>query len=102
LKLSPNLPRLTRGDLAGILIAVVGTIAAIVLAATGPSADSAAGAAQILIAMAVSLINMAHVVGLLLLESVHYRGGWQHFFRNLSLTVTPLAIVANLLLTLLA
>jgi hypothetical protein len=55
-ELSPNLPRLTRGGLAGILIA-----------------------------MAVALINMAHVVGLTLLESVHYRGGWQRFFSRLSL-----------------
>jgi len=97
--LSPNLPRFTRGDLVGILIAIVGTIAAIVLAATGPGVDSTGGAAQILIAMAVSLINMAHVVGLTLLESVHYRGGWQRFFRNLSLAATPLAVIANALIS---
>ncbi|HUC06636.1 MAG TPA: hypothetical protein VMR96_00975 [Solirubrobacterales bacterium] len=102
IELSPNLPRLTRGGLAGILIAIVGTIAVIVLAGTGPSTDSAGGAAQILIAMAVALVNMAHVVGLTLLESVHYRGGWQRFFRNLSLTATPLAIVANALISILS
>jgi len=101
LELSPNLPQLTRGGLAGILIAIVGTIVAIVLAATGPGSDSTGGAAQILIAMAVALINMAHVVGLILLESVHYRGGWQRFFRNLSMVATPLAIAANALITLL-
>jgi hypothetical protein len=101
LQLSLNLPPLTRGDLAGILIAIVGTIAAIVLAATGPGAESAGGAAQILIAMGVALINMAHVVGLLLLESVDYHGGWQRFFRNLSLTATPLAILVNALITIL-
>jgi hypothetical protein len=102
LKLSPNLPRFTRGDLTGILIAIVGTIVAIVLAATGPTSDSAAGAAQILIAMGVALINMAHVVGLTLLESVRYRGGWQRFLRNLSLVATPPAVLANLALTLFA
>ena len=102
LNLSANLPRFNRGDLAGIVLAVVGTIVAIVLAATGPGTESAAGAAQILIAMGISLVNMAHVVGLLLLESVHYRGGWQRFFRNLSLIGTPAAIVANLLITLLS
>jgi hypothetical protein len=100
LELSPNLPSIARGDLVGIVIAVVGTIAAIVLAATGPDSNSAAGAAQILIAMAVSLINMAHVVGLTLLESVGHRGGWQRFFRDLSMVATPSAVVANLLLTL--
>lgn len=99
---SANMPPLTRGSLLGVLIGIVGTIVAIVLAATGPGTDSAGGAAQILIAMAVALINMAHVVGLTLLESVGARGGWQRFFRNLSLIGTPLAIVANALITLLA
>jgi hypothetical protein len=98
---SANLPPFARGDLLGVLVAIVGTIAAIVLAAIGPGPDTAGGAAQILIAMAVTLINMAHVVGLLLLESVHYRGGWQRFFRNLSATATPLAVAANLLIALL-
>jgi hypothetical protein len=101
LNLSPNLPRFTRSDLAGVLVAIVGTIVAIVLAATGPSSDSAGGAAQILIAMAVALINMAHVVGLVLLESVDYHGGWQRFFRNLSITATPLAILVNALISIL-
>ncbi len=101
LTLSPNLPRLTWGDLVGIVVAIVGTIVAIVLAATGPSADTAGGAAQILIAMAVALINMAHVVGLVLLESVGDRSGWQRFFRNLSATATPLAIVTNALISIL-
>jgi len=99
--LSANLPRFNRGDLVGAIVAVVGTIVAIVLAATGPGADSAGGAAQILIAMAVALINMAHVVGLTLLESVHYRGGWQRFFRNLSIVATPLAVIANASISLL-
>jgi len=102
IEISPNLPRLTRGGLAGILIAIVGTIVVIVLAGTGPGTDSAGGAAQILIAMAVALINMAHVVGLTRLESVHYRGGWQRFFSRLSLTATPLAIVANALISILS
>jgi hypothetical protein len=101
-ELSPNLPEFDRGDLLGILIAVVGTILAIVLAATGPGADSAGGAAQILIAMAVALINMAHVVGLVLFESVRHRGGWQRFFRNLSMVATPGAIVVNGLISLLS
>ena len=79
-RLSPNLPPFTRGDLAAVLVAVVGTIIAIVLAATGPSVQSTAGAAQILIAIAVSLINMAHIVGLLLFESVDYHGAAQSSF----------------------
>jgi hypothetical protein len=100
LKLSPNLPRFTRGDLVGIVVAIVGTFVAAVLAGSGPSSESAAGAVQILIAMGIALINLAHVVGLTLLESVRYRGGWQRFLRNLSLIATPLAVLANLALTL--
>jgi hypothetical protein len=102
LRLSANMPPLTRGSLLGVAIAIAGTIVVIVLAATGPGADSAGGAIQILVAMAIALINMAHVVGLTLLESVGARGGWQRFFRNLSLIGTPLAIVANALITLLS
>jgi hypothetical protein len=100
LEISSNLPVFSRGGLAGMAMAVIGTIAVIVLAAVGPGPDSTGGAAQILIAMAVALVNMAHVVGLTLLESVHYRGGWQRFFRSLSLTVTPVAIVVNGLISL--
>lgn len=102
LTLSPNLPRPTRGGLVGILVAIAGTIVAIVLAATGPGPDSPGGAAQILIAMAIALINMAHVVGLILLESVGNRGGWQRFFRDLSMIGTPAAILANALISLLS
>ncbi len=102
LKPSPNLPPLARGDLIGIVVAIAGTIVAIVLAGAGPGPTTTGGAAQMLIAMAVALINMAHVVGLTLLESVGHRGGWQRFFRTLSLTATPLAILVNGLITILA
>lgn len=100
-EISENLPRFSRGDLAGMVMGVTGTIVAIVLAAAGPGPQTTAGAAAILIAIAISLVNMAHVVGLTLFESVHYRGGFARFFRYLSLTGTPAAIVANLLILLL-
>jgi hypothetical protein len=45
--------------------------------------------------MGVALVNMAHVVGLVLFESVGERGAAQRFFRNLSLVATPLAVVVN-------
>lgn len=98
---SAYLPGLSRGDFAGMVIGVVGTIIAIVLAAivtanggdeTGPEA------AAILIAIGIALINMAHVVGLTLMESVRYRGGFAKFFRNLALIGTPIAVIANLVL----
>jgi len=101
-RLSQNLPPLTQGDLVAIPIAVVGTIVAIVLAATGPGVQTAGGAAQILIAMAISLINMAHVVGLLLLDSVGDEGVGHAYLRTLSMIATPAAVLANLLISLLA
>jgi hypothetical protein len=101
-EISENLPRFSYGDFAGMIIGVVGTIVAIVLAAAGPGPETAAGAASILIAMAVALVNMAHVVGLTLFESVSYRGGWETFFRTLALVGTPLAVAVNLAILLLA
>lgn len=101
---SAYLPGLSRDDLAGMVMGVVGTIVVIVLAAAATAAATATGwqAAAILIAIATALVNMAHVVGLTLMESVHYRGGFAVFFRTLALVGTPLALLANLLILLLA
>jgi hypothetical protein len=95
-----NLPRFSPGDLAGMVIGVVGTIVAIVLAAAGPGPETAPGAAAILIAIGIALLNMAHVVGLVLLESVEHHGPLARFLRTLSLTGTPLAVLVNLILLL--
>jgi hypothetical protein len=100
--ISHNMPQVPRGDLAGMVLGIVGTIAVIILAAAGPGPDSGWGAASILIAIGTALVNMAHVVGLTLFESVRYRGGWEKFFRDLALIVTPLALLTNLLIQLFA
>ncbi len=55
-------------------------------------------AAAILIAIGIALVNMAHVVGLTLMESVRYRGGFAKLFRTLSLVGTPLAVLVILVL----
>ena len=55
-------------------------------------------AAPILIAMCMALINLAHVVGLFLFQSVGYEGMWNRFFSRLSLFGTPTAIVVSVLL----
>lgn len=99
---SAYVPGLSRADFAGMVAGIVGTIAAIVLAAAGPGPDSTWGPVSILIAIAVALVNMAHVVGLTLFESIHYRGGFAKMFRTLSLVGTPAAVLANLLILLLA
>jgi hypothetical protein len=102
---SAYLPGLSRGDFLGMVVGVLGTIAAIVLAAaaaSGGGPETGWKAVAIGVAIAVALINMAHVVGLTLFETVHYRGGFARFFRTLSLIGTPAAVVVNLAILLFA
>jgi hypothetical protein len=101
---SAYLPGLTRGDLAGIIAGIVGTILAAILAAAATAGSTATGwsAVAIGIAIATALVNMAHVVGLTLMESVGYRGGFAKFFRTLAIIGTPIAVLANLLILLFA
>jgi hypothetical protein len=91
-------PGMTRADLAGMTAGILGTIVVAVLAAavaSGSGNQTGWEAVAILIAIGVALANLAHVVGLTLFESIHYRGGFAKFFRTLALTITPLAIVIN-------
>jgi hypothetical protein len=108
---SYNWPPLSRRNVIGILVAVIGTLVLGALAtecvgdATGPGnleegRLGAACAAAILIALATALINLAHVVGLFLFQSVGYEGIFSRFFARLSLYGTPVAIAAVLLLQL--
>ena len=94
------LPGLSRGDFAGMVAGIVGTIIVVVLAAA-VAADkgevTGTAAAAIGIAIGIALVNMAHVVGLTLMESVRYRGGFAKLFRYLSLIGTPLAVLINLI-----
>jgi hypothetical protein len=101
LEISANLPRLTPRDLGGIVFGIAGTLAAAVLAAaaaSGGDSVAGAGAAAILVAIGIALINLAHVVGLTLFQSVHYRGTFARFFGTLALIATPLAVLANVVL----
>jgi hypothetical protein len=109
---SYNWPPLTRREIAGILVAIVGTILLGVLASKGvadsPSNGndheegrmSAEAAAAILIALGMALINLAHVVGLFLFQSVRYDGIFSRFFARLSLFGTPIAVLAAAILVL--
>lgn len=101
---SAYMPGLTRGDLAGMTFGIVGTIIVIILAAVAATGGTATGwrAVAIGIAIAVALVNMSNVVGTLLMESVRYRGGFQKFFRDLAMIGTPVAIVVNALIVILA
>jgi hypothetical protein len=96
---SAYMPGLTRGDLAVMILGIVGTITAIVLAAAAAAAGGTATgwrAVAIGVAIAVALVNMSNVVGTLLMESVRYRGGFAKLFRDLAVIGTPLAILVNL------
>lgn len=92
------IPGMTRSDFFGIVVGIVGTIAAGVLAAvaaSGSEAKAGWAAVAILIAIGIALINLAHVVGLTLFESIGYRGRFARFFHTMSLTLTPLAVLVN-------
>jgi len=95
---SAYLPGISRADFAGMVAGIFGTIVAAVLAgavAVDNGEVTGRAAAAILIAIGIALVNMAHVVGLVLMESVRYRGGFAKLFRYLSLLGTPLAVLAN-------
>jgi hypothetical protein len=97
---SGNLPPLTKLNVIGIFVAIVGTLLLGVLAAEcfGGSSDHEdwVCAARTLIALAFALVNLAHVVGLLLFQSVRYEGIFSRFFARLSLFGTPLAVLVSL------
>jgi hypothetical protein len=108
---SYNWPPLSPGDVIGILVAIIGTLALGALAAecVGDATGAndleegrlgAACAASILIALAMALINLAHLVGLFLFQSVGYEGIFSRLFARLSLFATPVAVAVVLLLQL--
>jgi hypothetical protein len=105
---SRNLPPFRKQDLFGILVALVGTVVLILIAASCSDKHEEQGGQlmtisggcglKYLIAGGFFLINLAHVGGLLLMESVGYRGPFERFLARISLIGTPLAIVAVLLI----
>ncbi|MGH2956395.1 MAG: hypothetical protein ACRDL6_05300, partial [Solirubrobacterales bacterium] len=107
-RISANLPPIRTQDGLGLLVAVFGTVALFVIAAScgSPGGDRAGTSlshcgAIYLIAGGFFLINLGHVGALLLMESVGYRGPFERFFARLSLIGTPIAIVAATTLALL-
>jgi hypothetical protein len=109
---SRNLPPFSPLDLAGILVALIGTGVLIVLAANcggdetlntrGGFGDESGGfgscEVRALIAGGMALVNIAHVVGLVLFQAGPYRGVWRRFFSVLSLYGTAAAIVVSVLI----
>lgn len=102
---SAYLPGLSRTDLAGMIAGIVGTIVAVILAAVaaaGSGTDTGWVAVAIGVAIATALVNLAHVVGLTLMEAVRYRGGFAKFFRTVSIIGTPIAVLVNLAIAIFA
>jgi hypothetical protein len=104
---SENMPPFSVRDLLGIGVAAVGTVVLIVLAAScndfstdnGLANSGLSGcAARLLIAGALGLVNLAHIVGLMLFQTVRYRGFWRDFFARISLYGTVAGVVASLLI----
>jgi len=106
-----NLPKFTTRDWLGIAIGIAGTIAIFLIAGdcddrhikkneAGDDAaqiDGGCGLAFV-IAIGAFLINLAHVTGILLFESIGYQGGLAKFFSRLSIFGTPLALIAAALI----
>jgi hypothetical protein len=99
-RISWNLPPLRSLDMAGLLVAVIGTIVLFVLAGacSGEGNLTGACAARFLLAGGFFLINFAHAVALLLMSSVSYRGPLERFVARVSLFGTPLAILVSALI----
>jgi len=103
---SRNLPPLSRMDIVGIAIAVIGTVILIALAVVSVDHDhtnpySAVTIARVLIATAALLINMAHVVGIFFFESIDYHGPFQRLFARLSMYGTATAVIVSIVIGLL-
>lgn len=100
---SSNMPPLSRRELGGILVAIIGTLVLAGLAAecVGSHNASNLGAAciaRVLLALGFALLNLAHIVGLFLFQSVGYQGIFSRTFSRLSLYGTPTAVAISLLL----
>jgi hypothetical protein len=98
---SENLPPLSRADIVGIAVAVLGTAALVMIAAISVGDDrtdpySTVTIARVLIATGALLINMAHVIGIFFFESVDYHGPFQRFFARLSMFGTAAALIVSL------
>ncbi|HZA59762.1 MAG TPA: hypothetical protein VE523_11310 [Solirubrobacterales bacterium] len=103
-RFSENFPPIRSRDGLGLLIGAFATIAMLILAsacpdATGHSAnefrDEVGPCTWVfLIAGGFFLINIAHVVALILMESVKYRGPFERLFSRMSIYATPLGLLA--------
>jgi hypothetical protein len=109
-----GLPALNRRDVLSIVVAIVGTIALGILTAAGFNADQVRAGdheehrlnvevvAMALISIGFLLINLGHIVGLLMMQSVRFEGRPTRFFSRISLYGTPVAVLVCVVLLLIA
>ena len=102
-----NLPRYSTRDVLGIGVALIGTVVLAVIAASCDNFSSEQGlsdsglsscAATLLVAGAVGLANITHVVGLLLFQSTGTTTAWQKALAYLSLYGTIGGLIAAIAL----
>lgn len=100
-----NFPTLQPRDIAGIIFGVVGTIglgiiALLMSAGNGPNHQDFGGKAAVVVLIAIGafLLNVAHIVGLVFFQSVHYTGVWERFMARTSVIVTTVGLAVALVL----
>lgn len=105
-----NLPKFSTRDWLGIVVGVAGTIALFLIAGDcedrnikgeeqGDGLVQVAGgcAIRFLLAVGAFLVNLAHITGILIFESIGYQGRAEKVIAGLTLFGTPAAIVIALL-----
>lgn len=97
-----NFPPFEKRDAIAILFGFAGTFALALMAVDSGISDngdiSGGSAAILLMAMGAFLLNVAHTVGVLFFESVHYKGIWDKFMVWISVGYTTVALVAAVIL----
>jgi hypothetical protein len=94
------LPPMAMRDRLTLVVGIVGTISLGILALLCPANGDVSGgcAARILIAIGAFMITVWHVVALIIMGAIRYRGFWQDVAADLVLYGIPPAIVVSALL----
>jgi hypothetical protein len=102
---SYNVPRFTRRQQLGMAVAIIGTLLLALIATAIAGSDNSnfleedklwlGGRIALLIALFMTLLNLAHVVGLFIFQSQRYEGIWSRFFSRLSFIGTPIAVAVT-------
>lgn len=101
-----NMPSFSARDVLGIAVAILGTVVLVVLAASCGGDDglsrqnlSTACYVSMILAGAGIVINVPHVIGLTMFQSVGYRGFFEKLFSRMSLFGTPAAVLISALVS---